>query len=351
MRHETSRDPRAVGEAASTCRAVPESWPGALCGRPPGPGVGEFRVSLVAGLSAPRAAGTTVQTDAGATAPVVGGAEAEAGEAPVDGGTPGRLHDRSLDPGARGHTDSPAVRGPLSPRACLEGPDGAGLELPEARAARGGARRGRHRPVEARGMAPDKKTPHDVAPISFSSMRAGSCSSPTCVGRGRPKATPPARVTAIAATASRSAAGWHCRRSAAGWRSISAVAPGISLASTSGRSCSTCSAICAAPLICSGIGAKSTAGERCGRSSGLIRGCTSMTSPLTHPSSIRRSMSGPRPIGLSPTGSPTISQICGTGWTPRSADFGAPRISSGRASTPRTCRGYGDSFHYLGKTQ
>jgi hypothetical protein len=351
MQHETTRDPRAVGDAASTCRAVRESWPGALRGGQPGPGVGEFRLSLVAGISAPWAAGITAQADAGTTAQVVGGPEAEAGEAPVDWCTPGRLHDRSLDPGARGRTDPPAVRRPLSPRACLEGPDGAGLELPEARAARSGTRRGRHRPMEARGMAQDKKTPRDVAPISSSLMRAGFCSSPTCAGRGRPQVRPPACVTAIATTASRFAAGWPCRRSAGGWRSISGVVPGTSLASISGRSCSTYSAICAARLLCSGIGALSTAGGRFGRSSGLIRGCTSMSSPHTPPSSIRRSMSGPRPIGHSPTGSLTISQISDTDWTSRSADFGAPRISSGRASTPRTYRGSGDSFHYLGKTQ
>jgi hypothetical protein len=351
MWHETTRDLRAVGEAASPCRAVPEVWPDALRGCPPGPGVGEFRVSLVAGLSAARAAGTPVQTDAGAPAPVVGRAEADAGETPVDGGPPGRLPDRSLDLGARGRPDSPAVRGSLPPRACLEGPDGAGLELPEARAARGGARRGRHRPVEARGMAPDKKTPPVVAPISSSSMRAGSCSSPICAGRGHPGVTPRACVTAIVATASRSAAGWPCRPSAAGWRSISAVAPGISRVSTSGRSSSTCSAICAAPWTCSGIGAKSIADGRFGRSSRLIRGCTFTSSPPMPPSSTQRSMSGPRPIGLSPTGSRTISQICGMGWIPRSADCGVPRTSSGRASTPRTCRGLGDPFHYLGKTQ
>lgn len=42
-------------------------------------------------------------------------------------------------------------------------------------------------------------------------------------------------------TASRSAVGWRCRPSGGGWPSISAVAPTISPASTSGPSCTTCS--------------------------------------------------------------------------------------------------------------
>ena len=46
-------------------------------------------------------------------------------------------------------------------------------QKPERRAVE--TRRGRHCPVEATRLAADKKTPHDVAPISSSSMRAAFC--------------------------------------------------------------------------------------------------------------------------------------------------------------------------------
>jgi hypothetical protein len=44
--------------------------------------------------------------------------------------------------------------------------------------------------VEAEGLAADKKTPLDVAPISSSSMRADSCSARMSAGRGTSRADP-----------------------------------------------------------------------------------------------------------------------------------------------------------------
>jgi hypothetical protein len=95
-------------------------------------------------------------------------------------------------------------------------------------------------------MAPDKKTPRNVVPISSSSMRAGFCSSPTCGAPGHlTKGQTPCLVP-----------------NDAGWRCTCAVGPGISLASTSGPSFSICSGTCVAPWICSGIADRSIGAER-----------------------------------------------------------------------------------------
>src|SRR4029450_854194 len=213
MTHAPAWSLPATGEAPSSRGSAVGLGPDPLGRRPSGRGGREFGVSLVARLPAegfPRAGG---QADAGTTAAAVQGTETPTRDVAWPGRAPCWLPDGALDAAAGGRSDSPGVRGALSPGACLEGADGARLELSEAGAPRRRAGRGRHRPVEARGVAADKKTPLDVAPISCSSMRAGSCSSPTSVGRGHPKGRPPACATATATIASRCAVVWRSRPS------------------------------------------------------------------------------------------------------------------------------------------
>jgi hypothetical protein len=200
-------------------------------------------------------------------------------------------------------------------------------------------------------MAADKKTPLNVAPISSSSMRAAFCSSPMSVAPGPPRGKPRICATATVTTASRFAAAWRCRPDGGGWRSIFAVDPGICRASTSRRSCSISSGIFAALWICSGIAAPSTDGGRFGPSSRLTRGSMSTISPRMRRSSTRPSMSGRARIGRSPTEPQTTSSTSATDWTPLYVAFAAPNNCSGPASTPPTCRGRNDAFHYLCETQ
>jgi len=196
-------------------------------------------------------------------------------------------------------------------------------------------------------MAPDKKTPLNGAPISSSSMRAAFCSSPMSAAPGLPKDRLRVCSTATVTTVSRSAAGWRCRPNDGAWRCTSAVGLGISRASTSGPSFSTCSGICAAPWTCSGIAARSIGDERSGPSSWPTRGCTPTTSLLTRLSSTRPSTSGRGPIGHWRMEPPMTSPSFGSDSTLVSAGFAARNHCSGPASTPPTCRGRGDAFHYL----
>ncbi len=94
------------------------------------------------------------------------GQKGEAGHAAGPWAAAGRVPYRPLDVAAGGRGDPPAVRRSLSSRACVETPDRLGLELSETRAAGRRAGRTGHRPVEAGGVAPDKKTPPAGAPTS-----------------------------------------------------------------------------------------------------------------------------------------------------------------------------------------
>jgi hypothetical protein len=172
-----------------------------------------------------------------------------------------------------------------------------GLELPEAGAPHGGMRRGRDRAVEAWGMAADKKTPRDVAPISCSSMRAASCSSRTSAGRGRPAGRPRACATATATIA--------CR----------------------------CAAV---PSTCCGIAAPSIDVARYVRSRPTIPDFTFTTFRRTRRGSIQPSTYGPGPTTSSPMLSRTSYANSVLGWPTRRADCVVSRPSSGPASTRPT---------------
>jgi hypothetical protein len=351
MAHATSWTPQATGEAPSPrCSAVGVR-PDPLGGRPSGRGGREFCVSLVAGVPAKGGAGAGGQTCSGTSGPTVHRTETPTREAAGPRLAARRLPDRPLDVATGGRPDPPAVRRAVSSGACLEGADRVGLELPEAGASRRRARRGGHRPLDAGGLAPDKKTPRDVAPISSSSMRAGFCSSPTSAGRGRPRARRRASATGTATIACRCATGWRCRPSGGGWRSTSAVGPATSPVSTSRRSSATFSATCVVRSTCSGIAVPSIDGVRSARSSLSTPDSTSTTSRRTRRNSIRRSTCGPRLTISSPTEPRTISASSTIGWMARRAACVAPRISCGPASTPRIFHGRGEPFHYLRKSQ
>jgi len=352
MSHATFWYAQATGEAPSPrCSAV-EVGPDPFDRRPSSRGSREFGLSLVGGVPANGEARTGRQTRPGTSVATVRRGEASTCEVADPWRATRRLPDRSLDAAAGDRTDSPEVWRALSPCACLEGANRIGLELSETRASRGRARRGSHRPVDEGRVAPDKKTPLGVAPISCSSMRAGSCSSRMSAGPGRPRDRRRASVTGTATIVCPSAVGWRCRPGDGGWRSICGVGLTISPASISRPSSVTSCAICAERSTCSGIVARSIAGVRSGLSSPLILGSMCTTSPPTRRNSIRPNTYGLRLTMNSPTERRMISASSAIDWPTLRAACVAPKISCGPASTPQTSRGRGrGAFHYLRRTQ
>src|SRR6266571_2978604 len=241
MSHETFRESRATGEAPACGSATPAGWADTVGGGSAGPRFGEFGLSMVARVSTRRPARAGCQADTRSAPWLVPRPERPAGAPAGEGPAPGGVHDRSLDPGARRQADPAGVRDSLSPGPRVEAADWVGLELPEAGAPRPGAGRGRHRALDAHGMAADKKTPLGEAPTSSSSMRAAFCSSPMSVAPGPPKGRPRVCFTDTGTIASRSAAAWRSHPNGAGSPSTFAVARAISRVSTSGPFCSICS--------------------------------------------------------------------------------------------------------------
>src|SRR5262245_52300582 len=216
MAHATVWYAQATGEAPSSrCSAVgvgPESLGRGAADR----SRREFGLSLAANLSTQGDTRSGGETDPGTSSTAVGGTETAPGEgADARRGASG-VPNRAVDAAARGRTDPPEVRRALSSRARLEGPDRLRLELPEARTTRRRARRGRDRALDPRRMAADKKTPRDVAPISYSSMRAGSCSSPMFGVLGRRRGKRRVSGTGTATIGCPSAAGWSLAEASAG---------------------------------------------------------------------------------------------------------------------------------------
>ena len=98
MRHETSRDARATGEAPAPRDRAGEGGAHAVRGGPPAVGVGEFGVPLVAGVSARWASGTAGQADARAPVEAVGRPETDIGASAGARSAPGRAPTLSGDP-------------------------------------------------------------------------------------------------------------------------------------------------------------------------------------------------------------------------------------------------------------
>jgi hypothetical protein len=350
MRHATSWESRATGEAPTVGRAAPAGWTDVVRGGAAGSCLGEFGLSLVEDVSARGATGAGRQTDPRPAARVVAASEGPTRPAARPGPAPGGVPDRSLDPAAGGQADRPGVRRSLPSGSRVERADRLGLELSKARAPRGRAGRGRHCPHR---MAPDKKTPRAAAPTSSPSMKAAFCSSPTSAAPGRRAGRRRACSTAIGTTASRSAAVSRCRRNTGGWRCTCAASRGTSLGSTSGPFSGICFAVCAGPWCSSGIEVRSIGGARSGCLSWPTRDWPFTSSLPMRPSSTRPNTSGPRPIAPWRTAAPTTLPSYGGDWTPPPGASGARNGSSGPASMRQISRGLDEPrlFLYLCESQ
>src|SRR2546425_3711097 len=130
--------PGPAAATPSTGRAAPAGGRADVRRRAADAGVGEFGVEVVADLSARQAARPAAHADPRATAAVVRGPAAHAGEDPGTGAAPSGLPYGSLDPRAGGQGDPSAVRDSVSPQPCLETADRPRLAMPAARAVRDG---------------------------------------------------------------------------------------------------------------------------------------------------------------------------------------------------------------------
>ena len=174
--HENIWLGQAAGEA-TTAGHCPVAGGHTISGRRPrGRGSVEFRGSLEASVSAQRPDRVTQSTDSGSSASLD---EGPAGTPPMAAparSARGGAHDGSVDPQAHCVVDPGPVRCSLQCRRRVEALAARPrLELAETRTPRTPAGRRGDRPVEAADVAPYKKTPRGVGPISCFSMKAAFC--------------------------------------------------------------------------------------------------------------------------------------------------------------------------------
>src|SRR5213594_323269 len=175
-RHETIWFGQAAGEAttAGHCPVADGHIISRRC--PGGGGSVEFGGALEASVSAQRPHGVTQSADSRASASLD---EGPAGAPPLAApawSARRRAHDGVVDPPAHCHPDRGRVRCSLHCRRRMEAVAARPrVELAETRTPRSPAGRRGHRTMEAADVAPYKKTPPGVGPISCFSMKAAFC--------------------------------------------------------------------------------------------------------------------------------------------------------------------------------
>src|SRR6185437_12513156 len=301
QRHETSRNRPAIGTATPTGHPMAHGGHHAV-GNCTGRGCfREFRIPVGRGLPHTGAPWIAAPADTRSSPQSLRGAEEAAGGAASEGALGQGLSNRFMDLETRGAADPPAVWGALSSLPCLETADQFGMELSEARTPSAAAERGRDRTMETVPLAPYKKTPRDVGPISSFLMNRASSSSRTWSVPGRRKAARRSCAISPNRIGSRPSVRWPCRPRAGGWGSISGYAAATSQGWLCEPSCVTCFGICGVLGSCYGIGEPFIAAKRSNNGSPPIQGSTWKSSQLTPRNSIRRNTSGLRPIGPWPT--------------------------------------------------
>lgn len=212
----------------------------------------------------------------------------------------GWLHNGSVDPTAYSETDSEALWDSLPPGPCLASDGEFTMDMAEAGTPGHAEKRASHRTLEEEAVARVKKKPKDLGPISYSSTKADSFSSPTCARPGRRSAIPRSLDTATGGTGFLPSPQSPSPHRASGLDFTS-----VSTATTlrgwrSSASCVTSSGTCADRWCCSGMAAPST-GASSSRSS-FANTSDSMCidfQPMPQ-SSIPMSLCGPKPRALCP---------------------------------------------------
>lgn len=353
MEHETTWNSTAVGGAAPACHKAVEEGPVAVL-RCPGPEfICEQRIPLVAGFSKERHERIATCPGFRTSLKADLGPEAKADAYPLAQCLGGRIRHGLVDLGADRGRDPATLRSALSSLPRLEAAAQYGLVLPEARNQGERERRGSHRALEALPVAPYKKKPNDLGPISSSSTKAASSCFPTSVGLGHPKDR--RRFCAVPGTGRRfrPSRPWWCRRAVDAWRST----PGSIRRRTSIRfwrrdSWATCSKRCEGQSYFFGMVAASTKDRPSGSSFVGIGVCTRFASRATRLSSTLRSGSGSSSKTPWPTVRPRTCATSRAAFIVRSSGFASPRSCCGPASMLPISHGNDKpSFHYLCKGQ
>lgn len=308
----------------------------------------KLRGAMGPGLSKRRDGRAAIQTSAGPPPASVRVSETQAAAVTGARHRRGGICDAALELAANCQTDREALRHSLSPRPCVAGDAGPELDVAEAGAPRHPERRGSHRALEEASVAPDKKKPEDLGPISYSSTKAASSSSLTSARHGRRSARPRSSGTAIGTIGSPPSPLSRSPHRASGWGFTFVSTPSTSRGWRSSDSCDTFCVTCADRSWSSGTVALFT-NESSSRSS-LARtsDSTFIGSPHTPRRSTLMSSFGPKPRARWQMVAPRMLPSLADGSVPLCIASGTPSGCFGPAFTLRSCRGPDSNhIHYL----
>jgi len=350
--HETTRERSSVGTPPPTGHptVAPEEvrvgHSSIACG------VQELHRPMARGVQETWLRGTPSQTDTRASTPLEPGTESEVGKVSVERPDGSWVFNRFMDLAADLQTDRKTLPCELSPKPCLAAATEHGMELSETGTPGTPERRRGHCALGSTRVASDKKKPHDLAPISYSWMKAGFCSSPMCDALGLQEARH--RTSTIGSSRTESLPlGPSASLQVGGTLDCTcSSARAASNIVTSRFSCSISSGTCADRSCCCGIGERSTVIMPSEHSLTNAQDCIQNSSLLMRLNSIQPNTSGIEPTLLSPIPFPPLSHISTADSTGSHASSEAPRNASRRVFMQADCLGDGDTaFLYLCEAQ
>ena len=319
--------------------------------RATGGSVPEFGGPLVAGLSAQRQAGSTVEAGSRPTASTTQAGEKDVGEvAPARAAGGGILHG-CVDVAAHRGCDPETLRRSLPSWACMETVAGrSGVELPETGAESKRTKRRGDRALEEVQVAAYKKRCANLAPIWPFWMKAVSCSSPMFAKRGHHGDTLPCSGIATGTTAFRPFRPSLSRQCASDSDCTFTFILTTSHPLKSLSSCAPCFDIYRATSCCCGMAAPSIGSPPLRTSFAHIPVCTRSDFPPTPRNSIRMNSFGHRPSVNSPTAHRRAWMILAGAWEKAFAAYAPPNHFWPPAFPLQNCRGH-KRIHYLCEPQ
>jgi len=312
----------------------------------------ELCCSMARGLQETWLQGTPSQTHPGASTPPLDSTESEARKVSAERSHCSGIFNRSLDLRAYSQSDRETFPCELSPEPCLATVAEHRVELSKTRTPCTPKGRTSHSALGTAGMAPNKKKPQNLAPISYSWMKVDFCSSQMYGAPGHQEARHLTSTIGSSRTESLPlgpSASLHVGVTPDFTCSSARAASNIEMSSSF---CSISSGTCGDRLCCCGIGERSTAIIPSDRSLTNDQDCIQNFSLPTRLNLTRRNTSGIGPISLSPIASPTLSRISTVGCIRSHADSELPRNGSSHAFMRVDCLGGNNTlFLYLCEAQ
>lgn len=350
--HATPWDPPTIRSTKTWSRSSVAGWQDVpVCGRDAerfdklrgalGPGLSPRRGSRLAAQTNPWAPATVVQVAKTAAPTTVGAWCWRSG-----------IYHRTMDSAANCQADRETFRHFLSLWSCVASDDGFKMDVAKAGTPGHAEKRASHRTLEEAGVAGVKKKPKDLGPISYSSTKADSSSFLTCARLGHRSAVPRSLDTATAGSGFLPSPPSPSPRRASDLDFTSVSTVPILPGWRSSDSCVTSCAICADRLCCSGMAAPSIGVSSSRNSFANTSGSMCIDFQPMPQSSIRMSLSGPKPNTLWPTVRQRISLSLDAASVALSIASATLSGFFGHAFTLRNCRGPSWRYiHYLCETQ